>query len=98
MKSMLALPLIVAFAFFAFHSEVRVEDGVVMGNSLPRFGTACGDVAVRGTPSMEFDPLYVLADGSRVRLREQSHGADRSWVMIAPAEWIPIGALCEVKR
>jgi len=76
-------------------SIITVEDDVIMGNTLAREGVICGDnVPVYGNPHDGFIPLYLLSTGTIVRLREQSHGADRSWVMIAPAQWIRLSDLC----
>ena len=75
-------------------SVVSVDGDVITGNSLPRFGVLCVDTAVQGNPHDGFDPLYILSKGETVRLREQSHGSDRGWVMIAPAEWIKGNSLC----
>lgn len=72
---------------------VLVEGDVIMGISLPRHGTLCSDVEVRGNPQEWSKPLYTLTEGEVVRLREQSYAGD--WVMIAPAEWIPLAAVCD---
>jgi len=76
-------------------SVIAVEDDVIMGNTLPREGVICDDnVPVYGSPHDGLIPLYLLSTGTIVRLREQSHGADRSWVMIKPAQWIRLSDLC----
>lgn len=77
-----------------FAPAVIVENDVIMGNTLPAYGTLCEDVGVQGNPHDGFEVLYTLPAGEVVRLREQSRGADRSWVMIKPAHWIKISALC----
>lgn len=75
-------------------SVITIEGGVIMGNELPRYGELCKTGYVRSSPHMDADVLYVLKIGTKVRLREQSHGADRSWAMIAPANWLPLSVLC----
>jgi len=75
-------------------SVVTVDNGIVMGNTLPRTGVLCEDAPVYGNPHDGFPVEYILSKGETVRLREQSHGADRSWVMIKPSYWIRLSALC----
>lgn len=77
-----------------FSPVVIIENDVIMGNTLPSYGTLCEDANVQGNPHDGFEVLYTLPAGETVRLREQSRGADRSWVMIKPAHWIKISNLC----
>lgn len=63
--------------------------------SLPRYGVLCQDTPVYGSPYEGMKVRYTLPEGEVVRLREQSHGTDRSWVMIKPANWIRISVLCD---
>ena len=74
-------------------SVVVVEGGVVMGNTLPRYGVLCEAANVQGNPHDGCKVIYTLPKGERVRLREQG-GEGRAWVMIAPANWIRLTALC----
>lgn len=76
---------------------VTTTDGdIITGVSLPRFGTLCEEAEVRGGPDAAiYKPLYVLPAGERVRLREQSNPTGE-WVMIEPAKWIPLKAVCDV--
>ncbi len=76
-------------------SVVTMEGDVIMGNTLPRYGELCEKTPVRGSPADDSAVLYTLPAGVVVRLREQSHGDDRSWVMIAPANWVRLSALCK---
>jgi hypothetical protein len=73
---------------------ITVEDDVITGNTLPRWGVLCQDANVQGNPHDGFAVLYTLPKGEKVRLREQSRGPDHSWVMIAPANWIKGNTLC----
>ena len=77
------------------HKDTVVMDGdVIMGNKLPEWGTVCGDAEVRGGPDAGiYGVLYIIPDGTSVRLRDQSKPTGE-WVMIEPAQWIPITALC----
>ena len=75
-------------------SVVTIENDVIMDNTLPRYGTVCADVKVYGQPAEDNDPLYEIKAGEVVRLREQSHGNGRKWVMIAPANYIRLTDLC----
>lgn len=75
-------------------SVVTIENDVITGNALPRYGTLCEQAEVRSAPYSYGVVLYTLPKGEEVRLREQSHGDDRSWVMIKPARWIKLSALC----
>ena len=76
-------------------SVVTMEGDVITGNTLPRYGELCEITPVRGSPADDSVVLYTLPAGVVVRLREQSHGDDRSWVMIAPANWVRLSALCK---
>ena len=75
--------------------DTVVMDGdVIMGNKLPEWGTVCGDTEARGGPDAGiYGVLYIIPDGTSVRLRDQSSPTGE-WVMIEPARWIPITALC----
>ena len=75
-------------------SVVSIENEVIVGNTLPRRGTVCSDTNVYGQPADSSAPLYTLKSGDAVQLREQSRGNGRSWVMIAPANWIRLIDLC----
>lgn len=73
---------------------VAVENDVIVGISLPPYGVLCHDVDVKGSPE-GLNTLYTLRSGETVELREQPKWEHRDWVMIAPAEWIPLSALCK---
>jgi len=75
-------------------SVVTVEGDVITGNNLPRYGVLCEDAEVQNAPYEGFEVIYTLPKGTTVRLREQSQGGTRSWVMIKPAEYIRLTALC----
>jgi hypothetical protein len=75
-------------------SVIDVEDDVIMGNHLPRYGVLCQDTVVRGAPMESQDYEYILSKGTVVDLIEQSRGQDRSWVMIKSADWIQLNKLC----
>lgn len=80
-------------------SVITTEDGIVTGNTLARWGELCTVTPVYGGPDTTiYDPLYEIPDGTLVRLHELSRGEDRSWVMIEPARWIRISALCTYKE
>lgn len=75
---------------------VTIENEALTGLSLPPFGTLCQDTPVLGGPDADiYQPIYTLKAGETVALREQPVFEHRDWVMIAPAEWIPLSALCE---
>lgn len=69
---------------------VTVEDDVIMGNTLPYWGEICTDTKVYGDPYGLTEALYSVPSGEKVTLREL-YGA---WVMIAPANWIQLSAVC----
>ncbi len=75
-------------------SVVLVEGDVIMGNVLPRYAVVCEETYVHGNPQGDY-PLYRIQTGSQVRLREM-YGPynEPAWVMIKPAEWLPMSALC----
>ena len=75
-------------------SVVTIENGVIMGNTLPMYGMVCANTKVYGQPAEDDNPLYEIKAGEVVRLREQSHGNGRKWVMIAPANYIRLTDLC----
>jgi hypothetical protein len=72
---------------------VTVQDGVIIGNTLPMWGTMCKAEAVRGGPDMSYPISYSVGVGERVRLHEPSN-PDGTWVSIGAAQWVPINSLC----
>lgn len=68
---------------------------LVTGGALPLWSEICTETGVYGDPYGLHAPFYTLSVGVRVRLHELSHGG--TWVMIKPAKWIPLQALCEWK-
>lgn len=76
-------------------SVIVVKDDVIIGNRLASYGTLCQDTFVYGSPRKDVKVYYILPRGKVVRLMEQSHGNDRSWVMIESANWIQLSALCK---
>lgn len=79
-----------------FESIILIEQGdVIMSNTLPRYGLICEPgTYVHGNPQGDY-PLYILEPGAQVRLREMYSTYNKpAWVMIKPAEWIPLTALC----
>lgn len=57
---------------------------------LPRYAIIGQDTDVRGNPRYTSRALYEIQRGKRVRL----HDSFMNWVMIAPAEWIPMEDIC----
>jgi len=76
-------------------SVITVDGDVIMGNTLPREGVICEVATVHGSPREDSQVIGLLSTGTTVRIREQSHGSDRSWVMIKPANWIRLDSLCK---
>jgi hypothetical protein len=75
---------------------ITTDGEVLAGISLPPYGKLCQETPVRGGPDAAiYEPLYSLPTGSVVQLREQPRFDPRDWAMIAPAQWIPLSALCE---
>lgn len=68
-------------------------DGDTATVSLAQYGELCTDTDVYGGTWDGATVLYSIHKGEIVRLRELS--TDGSRVMIAPAEWIKLSALCE---
>ena len=69
-----------------------VEDGAIMGFSLPDWMEVCQDAGVYSNPYGLNEPFYTVKAGETVRIHDISH--DNTWVMVASARWIPINALC----
>lgn len=66
----------------------------IISKQLPRYGVLCKSVYVHGNPQGDY-PLYRLEVGTQLRLREMySTFNNPAWVMVKPAEWIPMSALC----
>lgn len=74
-------------------SVVIIEDGVIYGNVLPRYGVIDEAIEVRGAPNKDAIILRHLSPGDTVRLRDKSRGSVQGWVMIADSEWIPMHAV-----
>jgi hypothetical protein len=62
--------------------------------SLPAYGILCESVNVMNEPRGSLI-LSTLPKGETVQLREQPRFTNRDWVMIAPAQWIPLSAVCK---
>lgn len=74
---------------------IMVENDVLIRVSLPAYGELCESTPVRGGPDAEiYKPLYILPIGNVVQLREQPEITPRDWVMIKPARWIQLSAIC----
>ena len=80
---------------FALILIIFLDGDVFAGNALPMWGEICTQTGVYGDPYGLHVPLYSLPVGEKVRLHELSRG--EPWVMIKPALWIPLQALCEWK-
>lgn len=74
---------------------VVIVISLAVGGTLPMWGEICTETGVYGDPYSLHKPMYTLPVDARVRLHELSHGG--TWVMIQPAKWIPLQALCEWK-
>lgn len=85
--------LVIAFALFAYIEPVHCKPLNTYGGQLPRWGVVGETVQVVSSPRDEASPLYTLPIGSRVRLRELSRPTGE-WVMIAPAEYVRLEAVC----
>ena len=70
-----------------------LDGDVFTGNNLPLWGKVCTKTGVYGDPYGLHAPLYFLPIGEKVRLHELSQSGE-PWVMIKPALWIPMQALC----
>lgn len=84
--------IIILVIFIAFITPLLGRKEVT-GGVLPRTGIICKDTYVYSEPSTNGWMLGRQVIGDVVRLRENSY-PDGTWVMIAPAEWIPIEAVC----
>ena len=71
-------------------TSVVIEDDVLIGNTLPYWGMICTDANVYGDPYQLTEPLYIIKSGEVVTLRELY----KTWVMIAPAQWIQLSTVC----
>ena len=71
-----------------------IESDVAAMPSLPPYGVICTATHVYGEPEGTL-VLYSVSVGQIVQLREQPRFAHRDWVMINPAEWIPLSAVCK---
>lgn len=86
--------LIILLILIAFITPLHGWDGDDMtGGKLPKFGTVCKDSIVYSEPSTNGWELGAVKIGDIVRLRDNSY-PDGTWVMIEPAKWIPIEAVC----
>lgn len=74
-------------------SVIAIENSVIMGNTLPHTGVTCEETAVYVSPEEVGLPLSILSIHTTVRLHELSRGV-QGWVMIEPAQWIKLSALC----
>lgn len=88
MNSLIALVII--FGSYA----TPVAGDVAAFPSLPAYGVLCQETEVMNAPEGS-TVLYVLPVDTRVQLREQPRFRYRDWVMIRPAEWIPLAAICK---
>lgn len=86
MNKMVVAALLVIF--------ISYEGDVVSPPSLPGYGVLCRATDVMNAPEGS-TVLYTLPSGASVQLREQPRFAFRDWVMIQPAEWIPLAAICK---
>ena len=84
--------LIVFYILIAFITPLH-DWGDMTGGTLPRFGTVCKDTIIYSEPSVNGWELGAVRVGDVVRLRDNSQ-PDGTWVMIEPAKWIPIEAVC----
>ena len=75
-------------------TSISYESGILT-NPMPKNGILCEDIPVRGAPLETANILHTLTVGTEVSLRELGRGYAIGWVMIRPAEWIPMSALCK---
>lgn len=73
---------------------ITFEGDVLTGISLPPYGEICTETHVYNAPEGT-QILYSLSVGDIVQLREQPRFDHRDWVMIKPAEWIPLAVICK---
>lgn len=73
---------------------ITLEDDILTGLSLPSHGILCSDVDVMNAPEGT-EVLYSVSVGTTIQLREQPRFDHRDWVMIRPAQWIPLSAVCQ---
>ena len=78
----------------ATQRTVVIESDVAEMPSLPGYGTICTETYVYGSPEGT-QVLYSVSVGDVVQLREQPRFNHRDWVMIKPAQWIPLAAICK---
>lgn len=88
MNSLIALVIILGSYTAPIPSDIAVMP------SLPPYGVLCQDTQVMNAPEGQV-VLYDLPEGERVQLREQPRFHHRDWVMIRPAQWIPLAAICK---
>lgn len=85
--------LLIGLILFVSYSA-PIEAEVANSPSLPGYGVLCQAADVMNAPEGSA-VLYTLPSGASVKLREQPRFAFRNWVMIKPAEWIPLAAICK---
>ena len=93
MKLYIVSTFLAFLALAAYIEPMNCKPLDAYGGQLPRYGMVNAFVEVRGGPRNEAEGLYTLTPGTRVQLRDSSR-PDGAWVMIAPAEWMPLEAVC----
>jgi hypothetical protein len=75
-------------------SQVVIEQDVIIGNTLPRYGLVCIQTISYGDPHM-ITELQPIAAGTHVNLREMVLGDNGTWfIMIKAAVYIRMDSLC----
>lgn len=74
---------------------VTIDNGVIVGNTIARYAKVCADNAyVYGSPKEMGEPLYLLSIGDKVEIHDVARNTPEVWVMVQPAEWLKMTALC----
>lgn len=89
--------IVFVLALSAFIEPVHCKPLNTYGGQLPRWGVIGEAVSVVDSPRDDANLLYTLPAGFHVRLRELSRPTGE-WVMIAPAEYIRLEAVCSLER
>ena len=89
----IVIALVIIFGSYStpVQSQPIIDGDVLIGNSLPYAGHVCTPTRVYGDPYGLNEVGYSVSVGEIVTLRELYD----AWVMIRPAQWIPLTAVCQ---
>lgn len=90
MNSLIALVIIFGSYSTPIQLQPIIDGDVLISNTLSYWGEICTDAKIYDDPYGLHKTQYSVYVGETVTLREQHE----QWVMIKPAKWIPLSALC----